>query len=371
MAWILIKWGLPRWLVAIRSFQVLLEFVSAVMNGFLLAYIQINHLGWSSSLFALELMACAAFIYSSIVLLVQHTGRRRHNSSTAMIGTFLVLDVLLSGMLVGMVTVLAGAGVPSNCHGMTRDDSDADYPPPPGYSTIRFGNGKDEKGELDRYCAIEKGFFDLTIILIFAYIATITLGALRVAERHYAWGGSTDSHIKEEDSYRLDHVRSDSHRQESITSQRNESVPTHGVLTPVSRNSPTAPSQDTIQSNSNYQSYGTQQRQVSHPVSPVSPVSPLTPTNRAFEVSPSFEPPSPMGGLMITHATDEAAEATITDGYRHQMHSGMPSLPPYSPGPSRGLFMAGHGDESNDMRLSDYVKGETRAQNMKDAGAGV
>ncbi|KAI0601012.1 hypothetical protein F4775DRAFT_476397 [Biscogniauxia sp. FL1348] len=375
MAWILIKWGFPRWLVVLRIFQVLAEFVSATMNGFLLAYIQVNKLAYSNSLFALELMACAALIYSSLVLLIQHTGRRRHNSSTAMIGTFLVLDVLLIGMLIGMITVLAGAGVPSNCHGMTRDnmlDGDAPDQPPEGYSTIRFGDGKDKKGELDRYCAIEKGFFDITLILVFTYIATITLGALRVAERHYTIGGSADSQTKEEEGYQLDNVQSNSHRQESATSPRNVSVPAQGILATVSsENSAATHSQNTIASNSNYQSFGAQQQQMPHHVSPVSPVSPLTPMNRTFDASPTFEPPSPMGGSMIIHATDEAAEATITDGYRHQMQSRMPSLPPYSPGPSRGLFMTGHGDESNDMRLSDYVKGETRAQNMKDAGAGV
>ncbi|KAI1631445.1 hypothetical protein F4809DRAFT_166226 [Biscogniauxia mediterranea] len=377
MAWTLIKWGLPRWLVVLRIFQVLAEFVSATMNGFLLAYIQVNKLAYSNSLFALELMACAALIYSSLVLLIQHTGRRRHNSSTTMIGTFLVLDVLLIGMLIAMITVLANAGVPSNCHGMTRDNirgGDAPDQPSPGYSTIRFGDGKDKKGELDRYCAIERGFFDITLILVFTYIATITLGALRVAERHYTGGGSTDSRIKEEEEerYQLDYMQSEFHRQGSTTSPRNMGVPTQGVIAPVSsRNSPAARSQDTISSISNYQSLDAQQRQTSHPVSPVSPVSPLTPMNRTFNASPTPEPPSPMGGLMITHATDEAAEATITDGYRHQMQSGMHSLPPYSPGPSRGLFMMGHGDESNDMRLSDYVKGETRAQNMKDGGAGM
>lgn len=63
---------------------------------------------------------------------------------------------------------------------------------------------------------------------------------------------------------------------------------------------------------------------------------------------------------------DQAAEAAmVTDGYRQPMPPGMPALPPYTPGES-SRFMDGHGHESNEMRLSGYVKGETRAQNMKD-----
>lgn len=62
--------------------------------------------------------------------------------------------------------------------------------------------------------------------------------------------------------------------------------------------------------------------------------------------------------------------AMITDGSRYapsQQQADNHQLPPYSPGNQR--TMSGHGDESNDIRLSDYVKGETRAQDMKDGGS--
>ncbi|RYO90356.1 hypothetical protein DL766_001181 [Monosporascus sp. MC13-8B] len=68
---------------------------------------------------------------------------------------------------------------------------------------------------------------------------------------------------------------------------------------------------------------------------------------------------------------DPAAEAMVTDGYRHPSQQRFPSLPPYSPGPSQSRFMEGHGNEGNEMRLSEYVKGQTRAQNMKDAEGGL
>lgn len=88
--------------------------------------------------------------------------------------------------------------------------------------------------------------------------------------------------------------------------------------------------------------------------------------------------PAREGLLIQQHHTGDSIEsaaeaAMITDGYRnprHQSlaHSSMPAPPPYVPGES-SRFMTGHGDESNEMRLSDYVKGQTRAQNMKDSGA--
>jgi len=58
---------------------------------------------------------------------------------------------------------------------------------------------------------------------------------------------------------------------------------------------------------------------------------------------------------------ESADSALVSDG----MRPSEPMLPPYEPGSSR---MTGHGVESNDMRLSEYVKGETQAQDMKDSG---
>lgn len=57
---------------------------------------------------------------------------------------------------------------------------------------------------------------------------------------------------------------------------------------------------------------------------------------------------------------DSESDALVSDGMRS-----MPHLPPYTPGSSR---MSGHADEGNEIRLSEYVKGRTRAQDMKDSG---
>jgi hypothetical protein len=60
--------------------------------------------------------------------------------------------------------------------------------------------------------------------------------------------------------------------------------------------------------------------------------------------------------------TSDADAALVSDG----MRPSEPMLPPYHPGNRR---MSGHGEEEdNEMRLSGYVKGQTRAQEMKDSG---
>lgn len=66
-------------------------------------------------------------------------------------------------------------------------------------------------------------------------------------------------------------------------------------------------------------------------------------------------------GMPMLLEEDQTAEsALVSDGMRPE-----PTLPPYEPGSSQ---MPGHGGESNDMRLSEYVKGQDRAQDMKDSG---
>lgn len=77
---------------------------------------------------------------------------------------------------------------------------------------------------------------------------------------------------------------------------------------------------------------------------------------------------SPESAFLLSSTEMHANLAMVTDGSRYTPgqvvdHS---QLPPYSPSNQR--TMAGHSHESNDIRLSEYVKGETRAQDMKDSG---
>lgn len=50
------QWGLSSYLVVVRALQVLATLISAVLNGFLLVYIQVKALGLSDVMLALEIM---------------------------------------------------------------------------------------------------------------------------------------------------------------------------------------------------------------------------------------------------------------------------------------------------------------------------
>lgn len=65
---------------------------------------------------------CVVLIYTAIVLLVQHTGNRPWTRRTRVIVTFVVFDVIFTGLMIGIITILARTGVPSNCAGLTRTD---------------------------------------------------------------------------------------------------------------------------------------------------------------------------------------------------------------------------------------------------------
>ncbi|KAH9885498.1 hypothetical protein F4778DRAFT_787160 [Xylariomycetidae sp. FL2044] len=368
------RWRLSRWIALIRLSQALGSLVTAVMNGFLLVYIQLNRLGLASSMFALEMMVCVALIYTSFVLLVQHTGSRRDHSSTTMIAFFVAGDAIFNGITLAIITVLARSGVPSDCHGLTRDNvepGDAPDDPPEGYNTIRFSDGKNgDKGLLDRYCALERGFYFIAIAMVFAYMITVTLGIIRIYERQYT---------REIQMGRLTNL-DDIHRLEDLTSKvdgdvENASEASQGIVEPRSRGVVVSPSPEAVSPAPGDDRRRERSRSPAPPVSPLSPISPGSRTSRHVATDDPFVGHSaafslPTGGPRIEDAADPAAEAAITDGYRHQMRLGMAQLPPYSPGPSRERFMGSHAEDDTDGFRFDG-RDTTRMQNGKDAGTGL
>ncbi|KAI0173545.1 hypothetical protein GGR52DRAFT_390951 [Hypoxylon sp. FL1284] len=383
------RWSLSRWLLFARLLQAMGSLLTAVMNGWLLVYIHSHKLGLAKSMTSLESMACVVFVYSAVVLLAQHAGYQRwrsRTSSTPIIAAFIVGDVVYNGVTTAMLTVLARNGLPNDCHGLTRLDfagNDAPNQPPAGYQTIRFGNEElDTKGALDKFCALERGFYIIAIVLVFTYMLTVALGALRIAERHWLEKGRVDPLFASTDNvYGLNPMTPKIQSPDPSRDPEAAISSSEGVLTTTSRSAPTLQTQGVVASESLHRNQALQQQSRTYP-SPVSPVSAASPISQVSPISPAVHQrgslmPSPgaldasAGDLMISQAPDPGAEATVVDGYRPPQHPGMPSLPPYSPGSSRGQFMQGHGDESNEMRLSEYVKGETRAQNMKDSGRGL
>ncbi|ETS78228.1 hypothetical protein PFICI_10290 [Pestalotiopsis fici W106-1] len=405
------QWGLSSYLVVVRSLQALATLISAILNGFLLVYIETKKLGPSDVMLVLEIMTCVTLVYTAIVLLVQHTGRRSLKNRDSFTFAFVVGDILFTGLTIGLLSIISRSGVPANCGGLTRSDyksTDAADNPSQGYDTVRFGSG-DEKGELDHFCGLEKGYFFITIALIFSYMATVTMGVLRIA------GAAFRRKMDERLATANELVRLESKISRTRTSLiRQSSAPSspsqEGLGSPRSFGSNRPPRRDIMiaqqqqqqqqhqhqQQQSPTQLQHHQQEHIQHAqaVRTSIPVSPLTITTTSTPIDPARE------GLLIDHhhhhrhqtsvdSIEGAAEAAmITDGYRgpaeqnhhhqhHQhnalAHSSMISSapPPYVPGES-SRFMTGHtADESNEMRLSDYVKGQTRAQDMKDGGAGL
>ncbi|KAI8958124.1 hypothetical protein F5Y11DRAFT_53656 [Daldinia sp. FL1419] len=389
MEWLLPKWASSRWTVSrcllfSRLLQVSGTLISAVMNGFLLVYIHVNHLGLATSMSCLEMMICVALIYSGIVLLMQHSGNRRRRSGVRLATVFIAGDVLFNGLMIAIITVLCRTGLPTDCHGLTRDDNekdDAPNDPPLGYDTIRFGNGNDIKGVLDRYCSLEQSFYYIAVALMFTYTLTITLGILRIFEQRWNHSQQEPS-ITSDNIYQLDHIRS---KVQSLNPERdpeNTEPPSEGVFTPTPRAIPTIQTHNFDSTGELHGNHTFRERRRTHPlpvspvsiasrISQVSPISPVAHQQGVFHMASQDVPDTSTGSSTMSYPSDLAAEAMVTDGYRDRTQPDMPALPAYYPSHSRGQFMDGHGDESNEMRLSEYVKGETRAQNMKDSGLGM
>ncbi len=142
---------------------------------------------------------------------------------------FIICDICFLGVTLAIITLLAGAGVPANCGGLTRSDCQSPILPAPsvfpplrislnsynpnplpsallstasnsvpdgpgdqanhpsvGCSTVRFSNeGPGQKGELDKFCAFERSYYFIAIGLVFTYLITITLSILRICEKSY------------------------------------------------------------------------------------------------------------------------------------------------------------------------------------------
>ncbi|KAI1410386.1 hypothetical protein F5Y13DRAFT_167676 [Hypoxylon sp. FL1857] len=212
---------------------------------------------------------------------------------------------------------------------------------------------------------------------------TVTLGVLRIFERRWNPSRKDPPFGSTDNLYQLNDMRPKIHSPRPNRDPEDAMPSSEEVITPASRTNPSLHIQGITSSDDLHRGSPFREQRQTLPV-PVSPVSAASPISQVSPISPvahqhgSFNHNSlgvldtSMGDLMLDHSTNLDAEAAmVTDGYRHPAQPGMLSLPPYMPGQSRGQFMEGHGDESNEMRLSDYVKGETRAQRMKDSGMGM
>ncbi|KAK4130991.1 hypothetical protein BT67DRAFT_445140 [Trichocladium antarcticum] len=267
--------------------------------------------------------------------------------------------------------------------------------------------GPGEFGALDKFCGFERSYFTIAIALVFTYIVTITLTVLRILEQQYTKNTKVGELLESLDrtddiNFKILEMPSPGPRSPSLD-QPPPQPPSEGVIT---RNTSLRSIVTTIRSSTSSHAPASNpcraNRIPRRPIGQPPPPPPLPPTiGPGLGPAPGFVPlPLPLD------EEDDAAAAHVADGMQHRrqpsrepQHSnhnhphphqpfprmpmlseedqtasaalvsdGMrpePMLPPYHPGSSR---MPGHAGEDNEMRLSEYVKGQTRAQEMKDSG---
>lgn len=248
--------------------------------------------------------------------------------------------------------------------------------PSRGYTTTQFSNEQDgHRGQLDKYCGLERGFFFCsgllmcvtpwplaarqTLILInlsLAYIISIILSVLRICDLNYTRNSKIQYLLDEREEILKLELKMQEHE---LRSQPHSPAP-------VSQPASAAPVMSRDEEGAILSSMT---RPTAVPSSSNNDLMPSSSRFTGMGLPPIAETASSSSNVPHLSSADVHANlAMISDGSRYSpgnhMQPDSNQLPPYSPGNQRS--MDGHGDESNEIRLSDYVKGETRAQDMKD-----
>lgn len=409
-------WTLSTWLLFVRIWQLLAAIVAAGMNGFLTARVWREELGLTQAMAILELLICVVLVYTTIVMFVQHTGGRSKRKGWLI--AIIVFDILFCAVDLAIVTLLARAGLPDHCRGLTRTGATTivfDLTPdpsgrPPSPVMTGFGDGSGEQyGRLDPFCGLERSFYVIALALVFTYMLTIVLGSLGIYETSHTKNTKVnellDSLERAKDDIDLKPLDSASCGSTRAPRFSLGSPLSEGIITRTAslRSTLTSFTASTISHRPN--------AIARRPVPQMHKDHPPLPSQRPPLPKPGSLTSTGLGGGFVPVPLDEesAETALIADGMQHsqqrsplqqtqrtgspsssQYHQqqGMPMLPeeeqtaesalvsdgmrpepmlpPYEP--PRGQHMLGHGEESNDMRLSEYVKGGTRAQDMKDEG---
>jgi hypothetical protein len=326
-------------------------------------------------------------------------------------------DIVFCFVAIAIITILGITGVPGNCSGLSKTTYGMPTLEGSGFNAKGFTDMQGpNNGTLDQYCGMERAFYFITLAIMcvhripidllvvqatdtkrsLSYIVTIILSVIRVCQIRMYSKEELDDLLKEREAMiNLEHKLQDQEALSTPTPTQNVSpvapqsndgfaaanTRTNTLSRPISRTTtyhttPSSSSRPTrpglryadsmpgpsSSSSSSYRARG--QQQSTEPVSPLSPDSP---------VASSTVAPLPHDRGFILSATDVSANlAMVADGSRgytpHQhQHQAAVELPPYSPGNNMRGGMHGHGGESNDIRLSEYVKGATAAQDMKDS----
>jgi len=383
----------------VRIWQTLAAVAAAGMNGFLTARVWKEKLGLTDTMVILELLICILLVYTALAIAIAHTGGRSKRKGWLI--AFIVFDVLFCAVALGLVTLLSRAGLPDHCRGLTKSvqDNNLSGRGSPDFAILGFSDESEgQYGHLDQFCGYERSFFVISLALVFTYIITIVLASLGIYETNHTKNTKVNELLDSlerarEDTVDLKLLDSGSTRpQASRISVM--SPPSEGIITR------TASLRSTLTSFTASTTSHRPNAIARRPVPPPQQDLPPLPSHR-----PRPSSPTSAGGFVPVPLDEDSAEAAlVTDGMRHsQQHrragsssphrhhhqqQGMPMLleeeqtaesalvsdgmrpepmlPPYEP--PRGRQMVGHGEEDNEMRLSEYVKGGTRAQDMKDDG---
>ncbi|KAG7286621.1 hypothetical protein NEMBOFW57_008932 [Staphylotrichum longicolle] len=435
-------WELSTWLALARSFQLLASLAATSMHGYLTVRVYSGRLGLSKEMVVLELFACILLGYSILAIF----GGRRSNK-TGWLTFFIVCDVVMCAILLGIITTLSHAGLPVHCAGMTRITDPNEKYSIPGYTTIGFSDESlGQRGQLDTFCGFDRSYFAIANALIFAYMFTITVTVLRILEKKYTKNTKVNEvleSLQRADDINMKVVDTPSPLDSSPSLNLPLPPSSEGILTRNTslRSTFTAATSAAASHAGSYGHDPIPRRPIGHPhAAPITrrPLPPLSPPpstpvnnpsvaaatagfvpvpldeedsdaeaalvadgmqhhrpphhhhqyqqqhqhhrhhpphNQPHPHHPSSPPPFPHGRMSMSipmpmlseedaHSAAAAAAdaALVSDG----MRPSEPMLPPYHPGHRR---MSGHAEgEDNEMRLSGYVKGQTRAQDMKDSG---
>ncbi|KAK0617120.1 hypothetical protein B0T14DRAFT_258642 [Immersiella caudata] len=413
-------WALSSWSLFVRIWQLLAATAAAGMNGFLTARVWREKLGLTQTMVIIELLICILLVYTTLAMFIQHTGGRSKRKGWLV--AFIIFDLWFVAVDLGIVTLLSRAGLPDHCRGLTKRDHETwevasegnPFPPAivPGFTDESTNDGLE--GTLDKFCGYERSFFVIAMAIVFTYILTIVLASLGIYETSHTKNTKVNEVLDaleraRDDTVDLKLLDSGSSSQAHTTRTSLMSPPSEGIITRTASLRSTLTS-FTASTASHLPSAITRrpvpQPRQDHPPLP-SQRHPASPSHTSTTLSSG-------AGFVPVPLDEESAEAAlVTDGMNHapsqersplpsQVHrrvgsspqqthhhqQGMPMLleeeqtaesalvsdgmrpgpmlPPYEP--PRGRQMRGHGDEDNDMRLSEYVKGGTRAQEMKDGG---
>ncbi|KHN97534.1 uncharacterized protein MAM_04549 [Metarhizium album ARSEF 1941] len=160
------RWPLVRRLRWLRVGQYVVNVVVVAINGYLVSVLAAASAGDAVGVTVAMAVAALGFVLTALQqwLGTRLAGYRRRSC----LAVFVLFDLVCTLLQLPLVAVLATAGLPANCHGITSG-SDPDVFGPSG------------RGLTPRYCAVPNATFWLSMILTLSYTYTISLIVRQIA----------------------------------------------------------------------------------------------------------------------------------------------------------------------------------------------